>query len=70
MCPAQHITREVQRVFWEDVWHEVQKCNDQGDIAGVHLALKCALEPTPHVIMQLKDYNGHTLFERFDQLKC
>ena len=45
------------------------KTDDQGDIAGVHMALKCSLGLIPHLTMELKDINGHTLFETSDQLK-
>ena len=66
---TQHITREAQMLFWEDTCGEVQNHNDHGDIADVHAALKHALGPTSHLIMELKDVNAHTLLERSDQLK-
>ena len=64
------IMREVQRVFWEDICHEVQNYNHLGAITSVHMAMKYALGPTPHLTIELKDLNSYTLFERSDQLKC
>ena len=66
---VQHVTREAQGVFWVYVCCKVQNCNDQGGIAGVHMAVKCILGPTPHLTMELKDLNAHTLLEGCDQPK-
>ena len=68
--PLCNILWEMQSTFWEDVCCKLQNCNDWCDIAGVNMALKHALVPTPHLTMELKDPNGNTQLERSDKLKC
>ncbi|KAI8511742.1 hypothetical protein Bbelb_108420 [Branchiostoma belcheri] len=66
---AQCVLREAQRVFWDSVCANVQRCDDRGDIAGVHAALKSALGPSPRLTAPLKDHEGNILLEKSDQLK-
>jgi len=66
---AQCVLRETQREFWANVCSNVQKCDDRGDIAGVHAALKSALGPSPRLTAPLKDREGNILLEKSDQLK-
>ena len=66
---AKHTTRKAETSFWDDICLSVQNCNDSGDIAVMHVALKHAMSPIPHLtaphqLWRKHLHNGSLLFKR------
>jgi len=66
---AQRVLRKAQRDFWDNICEKVQRCDDRGDIAGVHAALKSVLGPSPRLTAPLQDSDGNILLEKTEQLR-